>query len=124
MHYIWNGEWPDNRSPQVDSMLLDGKRATGNVTLTTGQTYAAVVAVIDHENDELAYRWELKPESDATQVGGAFEESITNLAGLVEASAGTAQITAPLPGEYRLFVYAYDDHGHAAHANIPFLVLP
>ena len=105
-------------------MVLDGKPATDNVTLSAGQTYDAVLDVIDHENDPLAYRWELKPESEATQVGGAFEESISNLDGLVVASAGTARITAPQPGEYRLFVYAYDDHGHAAHANIPFLVTP
>ena len=124
MHYIWNGAWPENRSPQVRSMALDGKPATDNVTLSAGQTYDAVLDVIDHENDPLAYRWELKPESEATQVGGAFEESISNLDGLVVASAGTARITAPQPGEYRLFVYAYDDHGHAAHANIPFLVVP
>ncbi|MGB5621164.1 MAG: glycoside hydrolase family 2 TIM barrel-domain containing protein [Gammaproteobacteria bacterium] len=124
MHYIWNGAWPDNRSPQVRSMVLDGKRAADNVTLRTGQIYDAVLDVIDHEGDELAFRWELKPESEATQVGGAFEESIANLNGLVKTSAETARLTAPPPGEYRLFVYAYDDHGHAAHANIPFLVVP
>ena len=39
---------------------------------------------------------------------------------LVGAAATT--LTAPPPGEYRLFAYAYDGNGHAAHANIPFLV--
>ena len=124
MHYIWNGAWPENRSPAVRSMLLDGKRATDDVTLKAGQTYEAVVDVVDPENDSLSYRWELKPESEATQVGGAFEESIANLRGLLQPSAGTARVTAPKAGEYRLFVYAYDDHGHAAHANIPFQVKP
>lgn len=123
MHYIWNGVWPDNRSPRVRSMLLDGKSAHGNVTTIPGVAYEAVVDVFDHDNDALTYRWELKPESDATQVGGDFEESIRNLAGLIEDSGDPSiRITAPEPGAYRLFVYAYDGQGHAAHANIPFYV--
>ena len=124
MHYIWNGSWPENRSPQVNSMSLHGQSAIQNVTLTAAQTYDAAVDIVDPDGDSLTYRWELKPESEATQVGGAFEESIANLDGLVSADSTTARITAPAPGEYRLFVYAYDGQGHAAHANIPFLVEP
>ena len=124
MHYIWNGKWPDNRSPRVDGMTLDGRPAAANLTLTAGQTYEAGFDVVDPDGDEVSYRWELKPESQATQVGGAFEESIQNLDGLVAAASATARITAPKPGAYRLFAYAYDGQGHAAHANIPFLVEP
>ncbi len=124
MHYIWNGVWPDNRAPRVDSMSLDGKGAADNVTLTAGQVYDAVIGVVDPDGDELTYRWELKPETTTTQVGGAFEESITSLDGLVDAAAASSRVTAPSPGEYRLFVYAYDGQDNAAHANIPFLVEP
>jgi hypothetical protein len=83
----------------------------------------ARVAVMDPDGDPLTFRWELKPESDATQVGGDYEEAIDSLAGYIgNGDSWTARITAPEPGAYRLFVYIYDGQGHAAHANIPFLV--
>jgi len=123
MHYIWNGAWPANRSPRVNSISLDGKSAKQNVTLTAGESYEATFDVFDHDNDPLSYRWEVKPESDANQVGGDFEKSISSLEGVVsDPTAATTALIAPRPGQYRLFAYAYDDHGHAAHANIPFLV--
>ena len=135
MHYIWNGDWPENRTPQVESMVVNGQTAHDNVTLEAGEIYEALIDVTDHENESLTYRWELKPESEATQVGGAFEESIANLNGLVRSPGGTGNrsepptgsavmLTAPPPGEYRLFAYAYDGHGNAAHANVPVLVVP
>lgn len=125
MHNVWTGSWPDNRSPALKSIRLDGKLAAQNVTLAAGEVYDAAADVVDHENDPLTYRWEVKPESEAIQVGGDFEESIASLNGLIEnQTAANTRLTAPPPGEYRLFVYAYDDHGHAAHANIPFLVKP
>ena len=77
-------------------MLLDGMSAQDNVTLREGKSYEAMVDLFDHEDDALTYRWELKPESSATQVGGDFEESIANLDGLIEsATSRKVQITAP-----------------------------
>lgn len=123
MHYIWNGAWPENRSPRLESMTLDGKIAEQNVELIAGQSYDANVKVSDPDDDSLRYHWEVKPESGATQGGGGFEESIASLERLIsDDSAPEIQLVAPQePGAYRLFVYAYDGHNHAAHANIPFL---
>ena len=125
MHFIWNGAWPSNRSPAVESITLDGRSAYDSVTLTSGQNYAAAVRIVDPDDDPVSYRWELKPESDTQQVGGDFEESIANLEGLIEDPARAAiSLVAPgQAGAYRLFVYAYDGQGHAAHANVPFLVV-
>jgi hypothetical protein len=123
MHYIWNGTWPDNRAPQVRNIRLGGKEPSANVRLKAGKRVKARVAVVDPDGDPLTFHWELKPESGATQVGGDHEESIGSLDGFIEdADSWTARITAPGPGAYRLFVYAYDGQGHAAHANFPFLV--
>ena len=104
-------------------MQLDGKSAHDSATLNAGESYEAAIDAFDQDDDTLSYRWELKSESDTTQVGGAFEASIVSLDGLIEdARVADILLTAPDPGAYRLFVYAYDGQGHAAHANIPFLV--
>ena len=124
MHYIWNGDWPENRSPAVRNMLLNAKNMHQSVTLQAGKSYKASVQISDPDDDPLTYRWEVKPESDTIQVGGDFEESIGSLDGVIETpDAARTGINAPAQaGAYRLFVYAYDGQGHAAHANIPFLV--
>lgn len=125
MHYLWNGEWPSNRSPEVRSVQLDDKTADDNIVLSVGEHYTAVVDIFDHDGDPVTFRWVLKPESDAEQVGGDHEERIANLNGFIDnEKAAEIQITAPDSGPYRLFVYAYDGEGHAAHANIPFFVSP
>jgi hypothetical protein len=124
LHYYWNGVWPDNRSPAIEPIRLNGLGATDQVKLLPGKEYEATVKVSDPDGDVLRYRWELKPESAAQQVGGDFEASIGNLGGAImnPESAATILVAPHEPGAYRLFVYAYDGNNHAAHANIPFYV--
>ena len=124
MHNIWTGAWPDNRSPQIESILLDGRTATDSIALAANEQVAAHVAASDPDTDELSYRWEVVPESAATQEGGDSEEIPLVIAGLVDdASRRAVTVTAPAEeGAYRLFVYVYDGNGSAGHANIPFYV--
>lgn len=124
MHYVWNGNWPDNRAPRIDSLLLDSKTAFQNVSLSPGEEYAASVVASDPESDALRFRWEVMGESTATQEGGDPEqvpEVIDDL--LADADTHTVAVAAPpRSGAYRLFVYVYDGEGNAGHANVPFLV--
>jgi hypothetical protein len=124
MHRIWTGEWPENRAPTVVSLSLDGRDAYQGVRLSAGRRYPAVFRVEDPDGDEPRYRWEIKPESGAQGVGGDREADIPSLPGLIDGGEGPAiDLTAPAgSGAYRLFVYAYDGAGSAAHANIPFYV--
>ena len=123
MHYIWNGEWPKNRTPQIREYTLDGKTAYENVTLRDGGEYVAQVSIHDFEDDPIEYRWEVLPESTDLGDGGDHEERPSAVEGLfVESSGNTLKLKAPAPGPYRLFVYATDNNGHSATANIPFLV--
>ena len=124
MQYIWTGFWPENRSPKISGMLLDSGNAHQNVTLEAGMKYEAGVEASDPDGDSLRYGWEVMHESETTKTGGDLEEVPRSLPGLVDAaSPGKAVLKAPTePGAYRLFVYVHDGNGHAAHANIPFLV--
>ncbi|HEY5642908.1 MAG TPA: glycoside hydrolase family 2 TIM barrel-domain containing protein [Woeseiaceae bacterium] len=123
MHYLWTGDWPSNRTPRVHSMTLDGRTSRNSVTIVAGMPYEAAIDVSDPDNDPLTYVWEVKYESSATQSGGDFEAQIESLDGVLSdiASARTT-VTLTEPGKYRVFAYAYDGQGHAAHANIPILV--
>jgi hypothetical protein len=122
MHYLWNGVWPTNRSPRVEGLTLDSRTAHQNIRLQAGQTYPAAFVVRDEDNDPLTYYWVLMEESQATSTGGDFEEKPRALPDHIthpNASQITLRVPAK-PGAYRLFAYAFDGQGHAAHANIPF----
>jgi hypothetical protein len=122
LQYLWTGQWPANRSPQLLSLQLDGKTALDSVRIESGRAYYAQVDAVDPDGDRLAYRWELKPESTATQAGGDYEPPIESIEGFFKGETGArVMITAPPPGAYRLFVYVVDGQGNAAHANLPFL---
>ncbi|MDP6921391.1 MAG: glycoside hydrolase family 2 TIM barrel-domain containing protein [Lutibacter sp.] len=124
MHYLWNGRWPDNRSPQIRSYTLDGKTAYDHVTLSSGASYRATIAVQEPEKDPLQYTWEILPESTDLKEGGDLEERPENTVFKYrEPVEGSLEFYAPGPGQYRLFVYVDDGRGHAATANIPFKVI-
>ena len=124
MHHVWTGSWPTNRSPRLEGIWLDGKTATQNVRLHTGQAYVAKVAASDADHDSLSYRWEVMEESAETKVGGDAESRPARVPDLIEApQRNETSLRAPnKPGAYRLFAYVFDGKGHAAHANIPFYV--
>jgi hypothetical protein len=124
MHGIWNGELPENRSPRLESVTLDGKSAYDGIRLDAGRSYQASAAVSDPDGDVITYRWEIKLETTDLGHGGDQESVPASIGNAIDPVDGTqVTLTAPPdPGAYRLFVYGYDGQGHAAHANLPFFV--
>ena len=123
MHYIWNGTWPENRTPIIEDFKLEGKTAYENVELEANKQYSAEILVKDYEDDDIKYSWEIMPESTDLKDGGDAEarpEAITGL--IVSQNAGSVVFKSPGAGVYRLFVYAADGYDQAAAANIPFRV--
>lgn len=124
MHYLWNGNWPDNRCPQVDEPLLNGATRFDNVAVATGSTNTLTFTASDPDNDALQYRVEVMEESTDLKLGGDKEERppVVEVA-ITSEQMGEIVFKAPdTTGAYRIFVYITDGHNHVATFNIPFLV--
>jgi hypothetical protein len=124
MYHLWNGEWPDNRTPRIINATLDGKERYDNIKLKKGAEYMASVNVADPDNDPLEIRWEILKESTDLLDGGDLEDRPDALfSGNGEYKDGTLNITIPSEtGAYRLFLYVLDGHNNAGTVNLPFLV--
>ena len=124
MHYLWNNEWPSNRTPRVNDFKLQGKGPYENVKLKAAQEYSAMVDVTDPEGGEMVFRWEIMEEGQTEATGGDAEVIPQVIDGLfAEGFTTNATFTAPSkPRACRIFVYVDDTEARTAHADIPFLV--
>lgn len=121
MHFLWNGRWPDNRCPSLDSLRLNGKTAYSNIKLKPEEPFTTNVFTTNYEDETLAYQWEILPESTDLKTGGDFEARPRSLMSFT--GNRSQQLKAPSKaGAYRLFVYVTDPYGKSATANIPFQV--
>jgi hypothetical protein len=121
---FWTGDYPANRAPTIESMLLDGKQAVDNIYLKSGQEYSARVVATDPNGDQLSFKWVIMKEVVERSQGGAREIEPDEVAcEIVAAENGDFGFIAPTEsGEYRLFSYVYDAKGKVGNVNIPFLV--
>ena len=124
MQYLWTGQWPTHRIPQVGKLTVNSMLAEESVHLKANQTYSATIDVKSTDKN-LGYRWEIMEEVDRNMEsdGGDFEPTPA----IVWQQSGPSslkQVTFVVPGkgEYRLFVYIDDLHGGTATANMPILV--
>ncbi|MGB0776711.1 MAG: glycoside hydrolase family 2 TIM barrel-domain containing protein [Flavobacteriaceae bacterium] len=123
MHYIWNGEYPKNRTPQIKSFTINKKIANDNVILNQGEEMLAEVEIFDFEGDQIDYRWEILLEATEVGHGGDYEERPDDIVmEILSETPGMVLFKAPAVGNYRLFIYANDGSNHSATANIPFRV--
>jgi hypothetical protein len=121
MHYIWNGSWPENRCPSIESFILNTKTAYQSIKIAKNEKIHASVVASDYDNDTLAYKWVILHESTDLGMGGDFESKPDSVISII--STSDVILDKPkISGAYRLFVYVLDGKNHAATANIPFYV--
>ena len=124
LEYEWSGKWPENRSPQLNSITIDGLTAYDSPYVKAGEVCTVVANVEDPDRDAIDFTWELLPESTDIKSGGDAESKPKAVDfKAIKNADGTLQFKAPLKeGPYRMFLVAYDGNGNAATANIPFFV--
>jgi len=121
MHFIWNGKWPENRCPVLDSFKIDNKTAFDNIKVKASSKMNAEVYYSQYENDSLKFLWEIIPESNDLKWGGDKENRPPTIFHM-EGRSRMEIATPDTIGAYRLFIYVLDNHNKAATANIPFFV--
>ena len=119
MTEIWSGKAPDDLAPTVEPLQVDGQ-----TQLDPGDVLQVAAAVADPEGGPVRARWVLRPESGDYKTGGDFRPNLPEIDGaIIEGRIDGAKVRLPDdPGPYRLFLYAYDEAGNAATANVPLLV--
>ncbi len=121
----WGSE-PSNRAPQLFSLKINNKAPAESVYLTASMMSEATVDVTDPDGDKLKYSWSIVPESTDIKSGGDAESAPDAISGSIKKfKDGKLEFRVPkIEGPYRLFLFVYDEKGHAGTANFPFYVLP
>lgn len=123
---IWKPGTVKNRTPVLDSVLVNGKKKGEYIALTADEVYNAVAYVKDVDDYILKASWVIVPESRDIKSGGDAESAPTPIPGLFKnKTANSAKFFAPsTEGAYRLFFETVDGNGHYAYTNVPFYVMP
>lgn len=116
---LWSGSPPSDRAPTIEPLRIDGQ-----AVVDPGDEIRISTRVRDPEGGSIRVRYVLRPESGEYATGGDFRPNLPDIEdGVLEESVDGARIRMPEePGPYRLFLYAYDEAGNAATANLPMLV--
>lgn len=120
MTKAWLDRWPENRCPKIIRL----ESAAQAAVVKPGEELTALVEVVDPEDDPLKYAWMVTAESTAQSEGGDAEYRPRDFPDLIQQNGQPeCRFISPAnPGNYRLFLTIFDNHGSAATANFPFRV--
>ena len=119
MTKLWSGQSPANRVPTVEPLVFKGE-----TQVDPGAEVRVRAVVADPEKGAVNVRWVLRRDPVDNAPGGDARPMPVDMPGAVlEGNKDGARVRMPEdPGPYRLFLYAYDQAGGAATANLPLLV--
>lgn len=122
MRFLWNGAWPEKRAPKIEGLtILNQSEDKKNIRLSSNMDYQFKVSLQLPDGDNLRLKWEILDRDSKAVAGNGLntEEDLITM----QESDEIVQFYAPeKQGPFRLFIYAYNEHNHAATMNIPFYV--
>lgn len=121
---VWSNVPTNNHSPKLTLLQLEGKKCHDSVELYADNRALGEVKFQDIDGDDCQVKWSVVPESNDIKSGGDAESKPLPVSGVIKRrSKNQVEFRVPnVPGAYRLFVEVYDNAGHYAYANFPFLV--
>ena len=123
MHRMWTGKNPVNSAPLVDSLNIGNYVRYQNIVLDRGKTQSAKVTAHDNDEDQLSFKWEIRPEARYASYAGQGEVVPEPVPNLIQVQSDRITFITPSEsGAYRLFVYVFDGKGHFSTGNLPFYV--
>ncbi|MEQ9461295.1 MAG: glycoside hydrolase family 2 TIM barrel-domain containing protein [Phycisphaeraceae bacterium] len=124
MIQIWTGRWPQDRSPWVTELNIEGQPYDSSITLKPGTVVTAEVRYTHADPHTLDSRWQVKPEATIASGQGSQAINVTAVDTPIEViDPYTIRFTVPSePGPYRLYFYGYTPTDRLGSANAPFLV--
>lgn len=124
MEYLWTGNWPENRAPEISSVQINEKSQNQNLTITAMSGNSVQVVTVDPEEDTLSFEYLVIPESGdylVETITGATYRAIPGIAseqGKPHTTLNFKDIHNHL--NMRLYVLIRDGESHIATATFPF----
>lgn len=121
---VWSKTPVNNHAPQLSVLTLENKRPEDSVELFADNLATGNLTFLDADGDNCKVKWMVVPESNDIKSGGDAESKPLPVSGVIKKKSNNqVQFRVPnVVGPYRLFVEVYDNQGHYAYANFPFLV--
>lgn len=122
MFRVWNGTEPEKTAPVLHSMTLQGVPARESVRAKAGTPLKAEAVVSDAQGDSISYFWEVLEEASQLGFGGSYEPRPERAGEIAATETASYDFKIDRPGNYRVYVYAFDGTGYVTTANIPFQI--
>lgn len=116
MTQAWSGKLPDDLSPQINSIMVNG-----DYEMKPGAEVTVSLDASDPEGKPIEVQWSLYAESPEYFTGGDKMATPPSFPNLITSTSNTS-CTLTLPDEkgiYRVYAIVKDPAGHAAVANVP-----